>query len=173
MISTDLILSNGEGYKNLQFDTRYRVGAGITLIPVESLSLRGYYTIYTGEIQQMIFSVFAGYTMRNFRIGAEYNHQLAYRFIEGHNRFGYSVYSTYTFTEKWEIFARYDQLYSNIVPEEDYPWNLANDGSAIIAGVQFTPIRFVHLALNYQDWVEYAENGSSAPFLFLNIEVVF
>ncbi len=172
-LSMDLIMSNGEGYKNLQFDHIYRVGTGITLNPVGGLTLRGYYTIHTSEVRQMIFSGFIGYRIDKFRIGGEYNHQLNYKFNEGHSRFGYSVYSTYTFNPKWEVFARYDQLYSNILPEEEVPWNLGKDGSAIIAGVQYTPIRFVHLALNYQDWVEYAQNGESEPYLYLNIEVVF
>ena len=173
LFSADLVISNGEGYKNLQFDRIYRVGAGITLNPTERITLRGYYTIHTSEARQMIFSGFAGYRLEKIRIGAEYNHQLNYRFNTGHSRYGYSVYSTYTFSEKWELFARYDQLYSNILPEEEVPWNLGRDGSAVISGIQFTPIPYVHLALNYQDWVEYAENGGSEPFLYLNIEIVF
>ena len=121
----------------------------------------------------MIFSGFAGYRIKHFRIGAEYNHQLNYKFNNGHNRYGYSLYSTYSFSDQWEIFARYDQLYSNILPDEEVPWNLDKDGRALIAGVQFTPIRYVHLALNYQDWVQYAQNGNSDPFLYLNIEIIF
>jgi len=173
LITADLVFSNGEGYKALQFDKIYRVGAGLTLIPVKGLSLRGYYTIHTSESHQMIFSGFVGYRLEKFRIGAEYNHQMNYDFNDGYDRYGYSVYSTYTFSDKWEIFARYDQLYSNVLPEEEVPWNLSKDGSAIIGGVQFSPIPYVNLALNYQDWVEFAENGASEPFLFLNIEFVF
>lgn len=173
LLSTDLVLSNGEGYKSLQFDNKYRVGLGLTLNPSSSLTLRAYYTIHTSEVPQMIFSGFVGYRYKKFRIGGEYNHQLNYRFNADHNRFGYSFYSTYVFNSKWEIFARYDKLLSNILPEDDAPWNLAKDGSALLTGVQFTPIEYVHLSLNYQDWVEYAQNGSSEPFLYLNIEVVF
>jgi hypothetical protein len=172
-ITADLIFSNGEGYKDLQFDKIYRVGAGITIYPMKGLTLRGYYTIHTSDSHQMIFSGFAGYQIKKFRIGGEYNHQLNYKFNEGYSRFGYSFYSTYTFSPKWEVFARYDQLYSNILPGEEIPWNLGEDGSAIISGVQFTPIPFIHMALNYQDWVEYARNGGSEPYLYLNIEVDF
>lgn len=169
----DLIISNGEGYKNLQFDNVYRVGTGITLQPLPGLTLRAYYTIHTAEAPQMIFSGFAGYRFKKWRLGGEYNQQKNYKFNKGHDRYGYSVYSTYVFSEKWELYARYDQLYSNILPEDDVPWNLAGDGSAIIAGVQFTPIKYVHVSLNYRDWVEYAQNGGSEPFLYLNFEIVF
>ena len=171
--SADLVISNGEGYKNLQFDAIYRIGAGITLNPIENLILRGYYTIHTSENPQMIFAGFAGYQMKKFRIAAEYNHQLNYRFNRGRSRYGYSCYATYKFSENWEIFARYDQLYSNILAEEGIPWNLANDGSAIVSGIQFTPIKYVHASLNYQDWVDFAENGDTSPFLYLNFEIVF
>jgi hypothetical protein len=173
LLTTDLVLSNGEGYKSLQFDNKYRIGLGLTLNPSSSLTLRAYYTIHTSEVHQMIFTGFAGYRFKKFRIGGEYNHELNYRFLEGYSRFGYSFYSTYEVSQKWEIFARYDKLLSNILPEEEVPWNLANDGSALLAGVQYTPIEYVHLSLNYQDWVEYAQNGSSEPFLYLNIELVF
>ncbi len=173
LITADLVFSNGEGYKDLQFDKIYRVGAGITINPLKGLTLRGYYTIHTSDSHQMIFSGFAGYQIKKFRIGGEYNHQLNFKFNEGYSRFGYSFYSTYTISPKWEVFARYDQLYSNILPGEEVPWNLGEDGSAIISGVQFTPIPFIHLALNYQDWVEYARNGGSEPYLYLNIEVDF
>jgi len=173
LLTADLIFSNGEGYKDLQFDKIYRLGAGITLIPIEGLILRGYYTIHTSETKQMTLSGFAGYRMKRLRIGAEYNHMFNYKFNKGYDRFGYSLYSTYAFSEKWELFARYDQIYSNILPEEETPWNLAGDGSAVIAGIQYTPAPFVHLALDYQDWVEYAENGGSEPYLYLNIEIVF
>jgi len=171
--TADLVLSNGEGYQNLQFDNIYRMGAGITLRLIPGLMLRTYYTIHTGEVHEMTFSGFLGYEFKRFRMGGEYNHQLNYKFNQDRDRYGYSLYSTYIFSEKWEAFARYDQLYSNILPEEAIPWNLAEDGSAIIAGIQYTPIQYIHLALNYQDWVEYAQNGRSAPFLYLNIEVDF
>ncbi len=174
LISADLILSNGEGYKNLQFDNVYKVGAGLTLNPLPGLTLRAYYAIHTKkEAPQMTFSGFVGYRLEKWRIGGEYNFQRNYRFNEDHNRYGYSAYSTFVISEKWEVFARYDHLFSNILPEEEIPWNLSRDGSAMLGGVQYTPIRYLHLSLNYQDWVEYASNGGSEPFLYLNIEINF
>lgn len=172
-LTTDLVISNGEGYKSLQFDNSYRIGVGLTLNPAPGLTLRTYYTIHTGELPQMIFSGFVGYQYKQFRIGSEYNHQLHYNFNLDHNRYGYSIYSTYVFSEKWEVFARYDKLLSNILPEEEVPWNLSDDGSALLGGIQFTPIQYIHLSMNYQDWVEYAKNGKSEPYLYLNIEIVF
>jgi hypothetical protein len=174
LITADLVISNGEGYKNLQFDNIYKVGTGVTVNPMKNLTIRAYYAIHTRrDAPQMTISGFVGYHAKKWRIGGEYNLQRNYKFNEDHNRYGYSIYSTYVFSEKWELFARYDQLYSNILPEQEVPWNLARDGSAIIAGIQFTPIRYLHVSLNYQDWVEYAQNGETEPFLYLNFEIVF
>jgi len=173
ILSADLIISNGEGYENLQFDDVYRIGTGITIKPFGGMTLRTYYTIHTREIPQMSFAGFMGYRLSRWRLGGEYIFQKNYKFNRDHNRYGYSVYSTYSFAERWELFARYDQLYSNILPENENPWNLVKDGSAIIAGVQYTPIESVHASLNYQDWVGYAQNGSSAPYMYLSFEINF
>ncbi len=172
-ISTDLIISNGEGYKNPQYDNIYKIGAGVTLHPVPDLTLRAYYTINTSEVHQMTYAGFIGYRFKKLRLAGEFINQRNNAFIEGLHRYGYSFYSTYTYSEKWELFARYDHLFSNITSEGEIPWNLSKDGSAIISGVQFTPIEYVHISLNYQDWVEFAANGATDPFLFLNFEIVF
>jgi hypothetical protein len=103
--AADLVLSNGEGYKNLQFDNIYRIGAGITLRMIPGLVLRTYYTLHTGEVHEMTFSGFLGYEFKSFRLGGEYNHQLNYRFNQDRDRYGYSLYSTYVFSDKWESFC--------------------------------------------------------------------
>jgi hypothetical protein len=56
---------------------------------------------------------------------------------------------------------------------EENPWNLAKDGSAIIAGIEYSPIKYLKLALNYQDWVPWAENIKNVQFIFLNLEISF
>jgi hypothetical protein len=56
-------------------------------------------------------------------------------------------------------------------PEYEKPWNLQEDGSAIISGIQYTPIKHVKIALNYQDWVPYAANMDNESYVFLNLEI--
>ena len=172
-LSADLTISNGEGYTAPQRDDTYKLGGGITLLPSDKLSFRGYYAIFMHEIPEMVISGFAGYRANNFRIGGEFIYQKNYRFYGGHNRYGYSVYSTFVINEYLEIFARYDQLYSNILTGDLIPWNLPEDGSALISGIQYTPARNIHITMDYQDWVEYAGNGDSKTYLFLHLEVVF
>jgi hypothetical protein len=78
---------------------------------------------------------------------------------------------SYDIADRFEIFGRYDRLSSNTPPGFTQPWNLVDDGSAIIAGVQFQPIEQVKLALNYQDWVPFAANMGNLSYIFINLEI--
>lgn len=172
-VVTDLVLSNGEGYSSPQRDDQYKAGWGLTFRPSDQLTLRSYYTVLTATTPEMTLTGFAGYNTGKYRIGAEYNHQLNNENNQGHSRFGYSIFSTWVFSDQWEVFFRYDQVFSNILPEYAVPWNLPNDGSAMVGGLQYQPSDFIRLALNYQDWVEYADNGDTQQTVFLHLEVNF
>ena len=173
LMTSDLCISNGEGYTSPQRDNTYKLSGGITLYPVEKIVLRAHYSIFMHEEPEMTFSGFAGYRANQFRLGGEFNYQKNYNSYTGHHRYGYSVYSTYVINNMWEIFGRYDQLYSNIVGDDLIPWNLPEDGSAVIAGIQYTPVNNLHICLDYQDWVQYAGNGDSEPFIYVHFEVKF
>jgi hypothetical protein len=126
--------------------------------------------IKKGVIQSTL-SGFIGYQFKEkFLGGVEYNYQFNYKFNDGENKDGYSLYGLYNFTEHWQIFARYDQVFSNTLPGDDQPWALAFDGSAIIGGIQYSPIKQIKIALDYQDWVPYARNMKNLAFIFLNFE---
>jgi len=172
VLSADLVISNGEGYKMLQTDTYYKYGGGLSWKPGK-LILRAYYDITGIEYPQMNSSVFAGYKVERFRLGAEAIYQTNYKNYEGYMRYGYSVYSLYQLADRWEILGRYDQIYSNILSGEAVPWNLGSDGSAVIAGLQYSPASYLRLALNYQDWFPYAANASNNSYLFVNFEFQF
>ncbi len=172
-LNTDLIISNGEGYPSPQRDDTYKVGWGVTFHPSDHTILRSYYSIFIVPDPQMTFAGFAGYHTDKFRAGAEYNHQLNYRYNLGRNRYGYSLYTTWIFTETWELFLRYDQVYSNLLDDSTIPWNLPNDGSAVVGGIQYTPVSSLHISLDYQDWEEYAGNGDNEKIIFIHLEANF
>lgn len=172
-METDLVVSNGEGYSSPQRDDNFKIGWGYTIRPLEHLTFRTYYAIFTEMIPQMTLSGFAGYDAGHFRLAGEYNYQRNYQFNRNRNRYGYSIFSTYVFSPSWEIFIRYDQLYSNIIDENTIPWNLPNDGSALIGGIQFSPISNIHLTLDYQDWVQYAVNGRKDQRIYVHMEINF
>ncbi len=169
-VEADLVISNGEGYKNLQSDNSYKTAAGISFFPFNNTILRIYYDFLHKEELQSVFSVFLAYKGDHFRIGTEWNKMQNRSFILNQNQTGFSFYGTYTLNEKWGFFGRYDHLSSNILVEESQPWNLFKDGSSIISGVEFSPIDNINCSLNYQDWVSMAANGPYKSYVYFNLE---
>ncbi len=170
-IHADLGVYNGEGYTKLQADNAFKGGLGISVFPFKGLIVRVYGDMIKKGVYQNTIAGFIGYKFRSkFIGGVEYNYQFNFNYEDGQDKYGYSLYGSYYPFRKWQIFARYDQVYSNIPSGFEEPWGLESDGSAIIAGVEFSPIRQVKIALNYQDWVPYAKNLGNEAYLFLNFE---
>ena len=169
-IETDLVISNGEGYKNLQSDNSYKTAIGLSFFPFNNTIIRLYYDFLKKEEKQTVYSVFLAYKANDFRFGTEWNQMQNKSFILNQNQTGFSFYSTYTINKKWGVFGRYDRLSSNILVEESQPWNLFNDGSSIISGIEFSPIENINCALNYQDWVSMAANGPYKSYIYFNLE---
>jgi len=174
LITFDVFIVNGEGYKNLQRDNIYKYGGGITLNHSTGFTARFHYDLTPKEIIQHSFSCFLAYTVRNkMTLGAEGACQINSHSQEDENIYGYSVFGMYHLNTNWELFIRYDQLASNILPGEINPWNLAEDGTSIVGGIQYQPANFLKFALNYQDWFNYAKNGPNKSYIYLNMEVAF
>jgi hypothetical protein len=170
-LSADASIMNGEGYSNLQRDNNFKYSAGLSFYPVPSMIMRVYYDLEHKDVNQSTLSTFLGYQQQKWSGGMEYNRKFNQDFRADHHQTGLSFYMAYDLNDRFEVFGRFDQLSSNIPGELNKPWNLVNDGSAIIAGVQFHPIEQVKLALNYQDWVPSAGNMQSTSYIFLNLEV--
>lgn len=164
IIQFDLSINNGEGFKKAQ-DAKgdYKYAAGLTLIPIKGLTIRGYYDLVsipsngdtlTGlKESQSTMAGFIGYKHEKFRIGAEYNIQLNNNSIKSNDLSGISTYLTVVINKKFEVFGRYDLLMSKKIKSSDLNnWNNGKDGSTIIAGVNYIPTKNVSVALNYQGW---------------------
>lgn len=170
-VNADFGIYNGEGYTKLQADNAFKAGLGVSVFPLKGLVLRVYGDYIRNGAVQTTFAGFAGYKYRDkFIGGVEYNYQMNNNYSEGQDKYGYSAYGSWNFTSNWQVFARFDQVYSNVLPDEEQPWDLASDGSRMIGGIQYSPIRQVKIALNYQDWVPYAKNAANASYLYLNFE---
>ena len=48
------------------------------------------------------------------------------------------------------MFARYDQISSNILSGESNAWNYNNDGSLLMFGAQYQAVKGVKFNLNYR-----------------------
>lgn len=170
-LAFDASMMNGEGYQNLQRDNAFKASMGISYFPITPLQLRVYYDFINQDVLQSTLSTFIGYRHRKITAGAEYNRKRNRDFRQDHNQTGLSAYVSYDINDRFELFGRYDWLTSNTPPAYTQPWNLVEDGSAIIAGIQFHPIEQVKLALNYQDWVPFAANMGNMSYIYLNLEI--
>ncbi|MCK4663757.1 MAG: hypothetical protein KAT68_12875 [Bacteroidales bacterium] len=173
-ISFDGSIINGEGYKRLQSDDTYKGTFGVTFNLANNLFTRIYYDLTIKSETQATYSGFLGYKIKKkYSLGIEYAYKYNNDFNCDNHKYGYSIYGDYFLNDKLEIFGRYDMLNSNKIDNEDCPWNLEKDGSAIIGGIQYSPIENVKIALNYQDWYPLAKNEDNLSYIFVNVEFSF
>ncbi len=124
-------------------------------------------------VSQNTYTAFIGYKRSIFSLGGETVMKQNEKYIKGNNRYGYSAYGSLNLTKKLQLWGRYDYLVSSVTEEENLPWNLAKDGSAIIAGVEYIILPKVKVALSYHDWVPLAQNMEMESTIYLNLEMKF
>jgi len=169
----DVAFFNGEGYSSLQNDDTFKGAMGITVYPVEGLVTRIYGDISRKSVNQSTAAFFAGYSNKIFSFGGEYAMHWNREFQDNHDAYGFSITGDLLILPATRIFARYDKVDSNILSGESVPWNLANDETALIAGIEYIPIKNIKIAANYQDHYPAAKNAELVSALFLNIEASF
>jgi len=166
MISIDMSVLNGEGYKNLEADDIRKYTAGLTLTPLSGIMLRAYYDEMGNSVKQKTMSLFASYKFKEFKIGAEYNSRVNHKNIDGSDLEGMSFYGGYNL-DFMRVFARYDELSSK------NDWNTEKDGSAIIIGAEFSPVKGFKITPNYQGWNPSKEGVNLTHGMYLNCEIKF
>ncbi|MBN2596635.1 outer membrane beta-barrel protein [Labilibaculum sp.] len=186
--SANAFVINGEGYKKVQDeDGKQKVGASL-LYQNKGLIAKVYAdantTTVVGEggseedVTVTALATFVGYKFsEKFRLAAEYNQLINgtkySSAADNHDLEGMSVYSTYTFDKKWEVFGRYDYLTSNTLQGETEKWNLSKNGSAITAGVQYAPAKGVKMAFNYQGFMKKESASNDNSMVYVNFEFKF
>jgi len=169
--SLDFSIMNGEGYNQLQTDNAYKSALGICIFPVKNLIVRLYTDYMEKDEIQTTWSSFITYDFnKKASIGVEYNVKLNYNYVLNQTLSGISTYGSYEISKMIEIFGRFDKLWSNKTEGDPYQWNINKDGSTIIAGLQFSPIKDMKMAVNYQDWVPYTSNIDNEYYIYLNLE---
>ncbi|OFX20127.1 MAG: hypothetical protein A2033_14600 [Bacteroidetes bacterium GWA2_31_9] len=173
-IKFDATVRNGEGYKNMASDNTLRAGAGFTIESIKNVIVKAYYDIYQKSETQSMITGFVGYKFEEkARIGVEYNMILNNCFKASNDLQGISAFATYSISKKFEIFGRYDKLFSNTMSEQNNPWNYSKDGSTIIGGIQFNPMKHVNIALNYQGYIFDDSKKERVNNVFVNFEYAF
>ncbi|MGB8491522.1 MAG: hypothetical protein WCE64_10730 [Bacteroidales bacterium] len=172
-ISFDLSALNGEGYKKIQSDSTFKTTAGITLRPFKGFILRGYYDIMNHRAAQTTIALFAGYTVKSFKAGLEYNLQNNNGMINGHDFSGISAYASVGLPNKFSVFTRYDLLKSVTPANSEEPWNILKDGQLFIGGLDYSPVAGLKVAPVFLGWLPSDKSKSFTSTFSLNIEIKF
>jgi hypothetical protein len=176
-LKANFVVSNGEGYKKLQDeDGNQKIGGSLIFEPIKGLTTKIYMDSQSVTDAKAIsaLALFAGYKASDWRLGAEYNKlnngkKYSSSAVD-HEVDGLSFYATYVINKKFEVFGRYDQLSSNTLTGGLNDWNIANDGSQVIAGIQYAPVKGLKFSLNYQDFSFDNATSDNKSLVFLNAE---
>jgi hypothetical protein len=153
----NLFILNGEGYKSLQDNNGHqKMGTSFIYNFSEKFTGKIYIDSQRSENTKSIKnnSIFMGYNNSDFRVGVEYGkiqNSRTYKNAEDdHNRDGFSVFGSKKLSKNYELFARYDQISSNVLSGESKSWNYNNDGSLVMFGTQYQATKGVKFNLNYK-----------------------
>jgi len=172
IISADVIIQNGEGYKTVEADSVFKVGVGVTIHPVKELTIRGYYDNMAKKgIAQQTTAFMIGYANKTFNLAAEYNAQSNNKYKSGYDYSGYSIYGTLNFNAKTGVLARYDNLTSKDNTTNAHSWNYAKDGSQFIIGFQYIPVKGLRFSPNYQVLTPKDGTKTTTSAIFLSCEI--
>lgn len=176
-LKANFVVSNGEGYKKLQDeDGNQKFAGSIIFEPINGLITKIYMDSQATTDSKAVtaLGLFAGYKTSDWRLGAEYNKLNNGKKYSspavGHELDGLSFYATYVINKKFEVFGRYDQLSSNTLIGGLADWNIANDGSQVITGIQYAPVKGLKFSLNYQDFSFDNATSDTKSLVFLNAE---
>ncbi|MBE6176278.1 MAG: hypothetical protein E7146_04680 [Rikenellaceae bacterium] len=165
-VSADAIIVNGEGYKKIQISDGLNYGLGVTLTPIKGLQIRLYGGLNEsgeeGKKGIANLATFVGYKHKRFSIGAEYNHMWNAAYADNANQYGYSIFGSVNVAKFADIYARFDDLYSN----DD--WNIVKDERAAIIGAQFKLGKYVKIAPNFRMSMPKAEGAKSVYSAYIN-----
>ena len=171
MVSADITIANGDGYKSLESDTTLKYSLGVTLRPISGLIFRSSYDYMGQDALQQTLALYLGYSTKKVDVGAEYNYQWNHKMVQDENLTGLSFYGSYA-ARKFRAFGRYDNLSSPVIGSDTDPWNYGKDGQLFIAGVEFHPVKGLIITPNYQGWIP-ADESSMLNSIYLSLEIKF
>ncbi len=171
-ISLDYAVLNGEGYKINQADYTYKTAFGLTLKTTKGFVLRGYSDISIKDYTETNLIGVIGYKNEKISLGADYNYKFNKDYIKEKTIQGVSGYFSYDLNKKYQLYARYDNVFSNTLSGATDNWNLSKDGEYLNCGLQFSPNKNIKISPNYQGWISDKDKKliSSA---FISLEITY
>lgn len=162
-IYVSYLITNGSGYKKSETDA-YKKLSLLFVYGNKKLNKKNGFNVGTAASYEpykdsktesiIIAGVFSGFAINNFRMGAELN----YRTHSGNkeNQYLTSVYGTYKFTGKYEIFGRIDQF------------STEKDENYLITGFIYTPFKKFQIAPNYRtSWGKKSKQSYTLNFQYV------
>jgi len=167
VISFDLAIFNGEGFKFTQKDNSYQTSAGVTAnLLDDALVLRAndeYLEVDSASLNKI--TLFAGYINDAFSLGVEYNSISDFGNVKDDDRSGISAFGAYNLSKKTAIFGRYDIFQA--------PENESKEYSYLIGGIEYKFAKNFRASLNLKNKDYKAKGVDSETFAFLSLDAKF
>jgi len=171
ILTFDFSATNGRGISSLASDSSFRYDAGITLQPVKKVLFRAYGDIeHNNKNSQSTLSFSGVYLGEKFTAGGEYYFQRNHFNVYDHDYTGYAVFTSVKLKEKVSFFVSYNDLFSEVQNGETDPWNTLKDGSRVVLGVDFRPVKGVRLAPNFKYFMPDASGAKGIGIIGFNVE---
>ncbi len=159
---------NGEGpFRHQDNNGKFLYSDNIQYTPTENIILKMYADYApngdtsSAKKDKYTTALFAGYKTKGFRIGAEYSKVFNYKFDNGTDYAGISVFGSAKISEKINLLGRYDHIeltdISGTVKTDYY-----------IAGVQYTAADYLNMSLNFRYY-----SKKELPFVFMSFGIKF
>jgi len=72
------------------------------------------------------------------------------QFVKGCDYLGYSIYTGVPLSNKFELYGRYDYVDTDTPESLTYDWASVINKNTLIAGLEYHPIRQLHISPNYR-----------------------
>ena len=168
-VKGDFTMVNGEGYKKIQMNTGLMYGLGFTFTPISDFYVRIYgginnagRTLKDKTFQENLYnySSLVGYKGEKFSLVGEFNMVQNFNRVKDNNQLGCAVYGSAKLHKLIDVYARYDFLTSN--------YDSSNDKSAIIAGFDILPCKYVKISPNFR--MDIPQHGGDNKYMaYINL----
>ncbi|PXY02016.1 hypothetical protein DF185_05040 [Marinifilum breve] len=173
VISFDAAITNGEGSRVNQDEYgKVKYAAGLDVNVSKSVKGRLYYynkqSGFEGAETEQMYSFFLGLKpSTKYQIGTEVNYMENLKNVDNARSYGVSLYGKYSMSKQSKLFVRYDKLMNEGTSSG---LQIPLDGNAIIAGIEYSPLKNIHLSLNYQGWIADEVSSENKDQILLSME---
>lgn len=179
-ISVDLGIFNGEGFRSVETDSVLKTSLGVTIKASNRLIYRVYAeylpnnrNITPTEKPQTTFNTFVSYTAERVKLSAEWNYQKNHRRQAEYDVYGISVYGDMLASEKINVFARWDKVFSKNRINASGETLGRDDGVFYILGAEYLWMKGIRVSPNIQVFAPEKDDSKVQFCFFANLELSF